>query len=141
MTADRESQERKHGVGGNYRLWKVLDQSASTQQRGAQILLMPGRSPILRRERASASTSAFYLALLFNAVWNAQAGMGGGEHNGWQRMVSIFPEDITNARPSEQLQASLKDMTDCPSMAKFKSHAAAAFCISYEPIPDEMNQK
>lgn len=40
-------------------------------------------------------------------------------------MVSTFPEDITDARSSEQLWVRLKDMTDCPNIATFKSEAAA----------------
>lgn len=39
-------------------------------------------------------------------------------------MVSTFPEDIPDARSSEQLWGRLKDKTDCPNIATFKSEAA-----------------
>lgn len=40
-------------------------------------------------------------------------------------MVSTFPEDITDARSSEQLGARLKDTTDSPNIATFNPEAAA----------------
>lgn len=50
-----------------------------------------------------------------------------------------------NARSSEQLQARLKDMPDCPKMATFKSDAAASdasvFMCACEHIPEWNSSK
>lgn len=80
--------------------WSISDTSAGTQK-----------------------TSASAFSFLFNAVWNTQAEKK--THNGWHRMVSTFPEDITDARSSEQLGARLKDTTDSPNIATFNPEAAA----------------
>lgn len=40
-------------------------------------------------------------------------------------MVSTFPEDITDARSSEQLGARLKDTAGSPNKAAFKPQTAA----------------
>lgn len=99
-----------------------FDQSAGMQQQGAQLWSISNATPWTHQNKPS----ALFVAFLFNVVWNTQK-----KHNGWHRMVSTFPEDITDARSSEQLWGRLKDMTDCPNIAPFKSEvAAAAFHVS-----------
>lgn len=100
-----------------------ISSNAATRSRdfidAARLRLISNTTPQTDQRKRLGFLFCFFFSLLSGTFKQKK------RHNGWHRMVSTFPEDITNARPSKQLQASLKDMTDCPSMAKFKSNTAA----------------
>lgn len=108
----REPWKRKHVVGGNYPLWKVwINPLRRSSEKHRFYWCRP--APLdLQYDTVSVPMQAPWLFISLSFSKLSGTLRQEKKHNGWHRMVSAVPEDITNARPFQQLQASLKDMTD-----------------------------
>lgn len=120
MGADREPGERKYVVGGNYPLWKVwINQLRRSNKKHRFYWCRPAAADFqYYTMNAPVKAPRLFISLFFSMLSGTlklkKSIMDG---TGW-----CPPSQRTHA----QLQASLKDMTDCPRMAKFKSDTAAA---------------